>query len=84
MQSAETSPEETSREAPPMALQLRVVEAGMRILGSTSFMSGKNPLHVKNNLVQLLGKAALTRGDLVFMKSICDKTYHTLRVLKEK
>lgn len=83
MQSA-TSPGEPSQEAPPMALQLRVVEAGMRILSNTAFMSGKNPLHVKNNLVQLLGKAPLTRGDLVFMKSVCDKTYHTLRVLKEK
>ena len=34
--------------------------------------------------MQLLGKASVTQADLVFIKSICDKTYHTLRVLKEK
>ena len=30
-----------------MALQHRVIDAGMRVLDNTSFMSGKNPLHVK-------------------------------------
>ena len=84
MQSA-TSPVETLTTAtPPMSLQNRVIDAGLRALDNTSFMSGKNPLHVKNTLVQLLGKANVTKGDLVFLKSICDKTYHTLRVLKEK
>jgi tRNA/rRNA methyltransferase len=84
MQSA-TSPVGTSPTiTPSMSLQNRVIDAGMRVLDNTSFMSGKNPLHVKNTLVQLLGKANVTKGDLVFLKSICDKTYHTLRVLKEK
>ena len=70
--------------APPMGLQNRVIDAGMRALEHTSFMSGKNPLHVKNHLVQLLGKASLTQSDLVFLKSMCDKTFHSLRVLKNK
>ena len=84
MQSA-TSPKDLSTTTiPSMAIQNRVVEAGMRALENTSFMSGKNPLHVKNTLVQLLEKANITQSDLVFLKSMCDKTYHTLRVLKEK
>ena len=84
MQSA-TSPMGTPPTiTPSMSLQNRVIDAGIRVLDNTSFMSGKNPLHVKNTLVQLLGKANVTKGDLVFLKSICDKTYHTLRVLKEK
>ena len=83
MQSA-TPMIENITNAPPMGLQNRVVDAGMRALEQTSFMSGKNPLHVKNNLIQLLGKADLTQNDLVFLKSISDKTFHSLRVLKDK
>ena len=53
MQSA-TSPVETpTTTIPPMSLQNRVIDAGMRVLDNTSFMSGKNPLHVKNTLVQM-------------------------------
>ena len=84
MQSSTPTSLDLSDQTPPMALQHRVIDAGMRVLSNTSFMSGKNPLHVKNNLVQLLGKSSVTRGDLVFIKSICDKTYHTLRTLKDK
>ena len=84
MQSATSPVEPSNTTIPSMSLQNRVVEAGMRAIENTSFMSGKNPLHVKNTLVQLLGKANITQSDLVFLKSICDKTYHTLRVLKEK
>ena len=83
MQSA-TPVTETATDAPTMGLQNRVIDAGMRALEHTSFMSGKNPLHVKNHLIQLLGKADLTQNDLVFLKSISDKTFHSLRVLKDK
>lgn len=84
MQSATPPLVPPNPETPPMSLQNRVIDAAIRALDNTSFMSGKNPLHVKNSLVQLLEKGSVTRSDLVFLKSICDKTYHTLRVLKEK
>ena len=84
MQSASPAMEQQISATPPMGLQNRVIDAGMRTLEQTSFMSGKNPLHVRNALIQLLRKADVTSNDLVFLKSICDKTFHTLRVLKDR
>ena len=68
---------------PSMGLQLGVIEGAIRALNNTSFMLGKNPAHVRNHLLQMLNDANLTNDDLVFLKSICDKTYHSIRVLKE-
>ncbi len=83
MQSA-TTPTEPIANTPTLGLQNRVIDAGMRVLEMTSFLGGKNPLHVRNHLIQMLGKTRTSQSDLVFLKSICDKTYHSLRVLKEK
>jgi len=83
MQSA-TPPSQNITTKPPMGLQNRVIESGMKALEMTSFMGGKNPMHVRNHLVQLLGKSDIDQQDLLFIKSICDKTFHSIRTLKEK
>ena len=69
---------------PSMAIHHSVVEAAMRMLNKTSFLGGKNPLHVRNHLIQILGKSNSTHQDLVFLKSIYEKTFHSIRVLNEK
>lgn len=82
MQSS-TSPSEEISSQPSMGLQKRVIDAGMQTLELTSFLNGKNPVHVRNHLIQVLGKATLSQNDLVFIKSICDKTFHSIRILKD-
>jgi tRNA/rRNA methyltransferase len=80
MQSS-TSPSEEISSKPTIGLQKRVVDAGMQTLEMTSFLNGKNPVHVRNHLIQVMGKANLPQNDLVFLKSICDKTFHSIRIL---
>lgn len=84
MQSATPTLEPIDPVHPPVGLQLKVIEGAMRSLENTSFMLGKNPAHVRNHLLQLMNNATLTSEDLVFLKSICDKTYHSIRVLREE
>ena len=83
MQHSSPPLEEAPSTAPNMGLQLSVVEGAMRTLEQTSFMLGKNPTHVRNHLLQLLNNTSLQNNDLVFLKSICDKTFHSIRVLQE-
>ncbi len=77
-------PSDITLEQPTMELQHSVVDAAMKMLDKTSFMSGKNPLHVRNHLIQILGKSNSSYQDLGFLKSIYNKTFHSLRVLNEK
>lgn len=79
-----TKESSTKPERPSMEMQQRMIETAMNTLHKTSFMSGKNPVHVQSTLFQLLGKTELSIQDAVFLKSICDKTYHAIRVLEEK
>ena len=68
----------------PMGLQNKIIDRALDVLQQTAFMSGKNDVHVRQKLTNLLQRGNFNSQEAVFLKSICDKTFHTIRTLNEK
>ena len=66
-----------------MGFQNKILDRALEVLHQTSFMSGKNEIHVRQKLTTLFLRGQFDAQEAVFIKSICDKTFHTIRTLSQ-
>ena len=63
-----------------MRLQEEIIKCTMEVLEDCDYLVRRSPDKVYNQMIQLLGRCAITHEDTAMLKGMINKVYHTLRI----
>lgn len=63
-----------------MRLQEEIIQHSMEVLEDCDYLVRRSPDKVYNQMIQLLGRCAITHDDTALLKGMINKVYHALRI----
>lgn len=67
-----------------MRLQTNIVDTTMELLKASSYLNGRNPRQIYNQLIRLIQRSNPTIEEVTHIKGMTSKVFHHNRVLKER
>ncbi|MEC7985609.1 MAG: RNA methyltransferase [Myxococcota bacterium] len=64
-------------------IQEQLVELALQALRLSDYTKSRSEVYLHNQLLRFIDGANLNHSDIVTLKGMCNKVYHTLRVLKQ-